>query len=105
VGRSRKIVRRRCDRIWAFLHRHHLRSEEAMRLRSYRNLLLFGDTLHGPTVIAHPLAGEKRAGQGSRVHLGRHRPKRERAENEQFRSEGKLETYGPEGASFKCRMR
>jgi hypothetical protein len=100
--RSREISRpcRRRNRV--FLRGQSLRNEATTRFRCYRNLLPFRDTFHGRTVIAHPLAREKRAGRVGQT--PRDTAVRATGAGTGYRSFGRIETYMPAGASFKCRM-
>jgi hypothetical protein len=82
-----------------------VRKENTSRLRRHRNPSFFRDTFHGPTVIAHPLAREKRAGLAAWAaqRIGGRREEREEECSIRMTTT-ELETYRPTGASFKCRI-
>lgn len=60
VRPEREAVGNFCGRITYVLRGHSLCRENTTRLRLHRSGSLFRGTFHGSTVIAHPLAGEKR---------------------------------------------
>jgi hypothetical protein len=91
-----------------FLRSNTLRRENTTLLRSDRSGPLFRGTFHGPTVIAHPSAREKRPGRKNRRGIygpcTENRSGAVRNGTVPILDHVVLETSGCMGASFKCRV-